>query len=76
MCAQSVTVGSGKASVMRGKFGGQDRECQCNPGLQTARGDMCEWEGVRARMWMDHGVKFVRWEPKKRRKKKSRSSQR
>lgn len=42
-----------------------------NPGLQATRDDMFEWEGrVRARSWVDYGVKFVRWERKKKKRKK------
>ena len=47
-----------------------------NPGLQAARDNMYEWEGrVRARVWIDDGVKISSMEMQKKREKKSGSKQ-
>ena len=35
MCTLRNCVGSGRASVVRGKCGGRDRECQCKPGVTS-----------------------------------------
>ena len=35
MCMLRDYVGSRSASVVRGKCGGRDRECQCEPGVTS-----------------------------------------